>query len=156
MTFSIIYWIYSNLDGIHSSLDRIHSRPIPLIFSVDSNHSRLEWLLSTLNHQMMVIVIILGSEIDKNIIPSDSNSQLWTWILGYGLIAEYQNTLDGILSTLEWFQSTLDRKQSRLDSIHSIAGKHILAKNQDFFFVVSSQKLKLYITFTSLINAKTC
>ena len=34
---------------------------------------------------------ILGSEIDKNIIPSDSNSQLWTWILGYGLIAEYQN-----------------------------------------------------------------
>ena len=52
---------------------------------------------------MMVIVIILGSEIDKNIIPSDSNSKLWTWILGYGLIAEYQNTLDGILSTLEWF-----------------------------------------------------
>ena len=75
---------------------------------------------------MMVIVIILGSEIDKNIIPSDSNSKLWTWILGYGLIAEYQNTLDGILSRMEWFQSTLDRKQSRVDSIHSIAGKHIL------------------------------
>ena len=126
MTFSIIYWIYSNLDRIHSSLDRIHSRPIPLIFSVDSNHSTLEWFISTLNHQMMVIFIILGSEIDKTIIPSDSNSKLWTWILGYGLIAEYQNTLDGILSRMEWFQSTLDRKQSRMDSIHSIAGKHIL------------------------------
>ena len=32
--------------------------------------------MSRLNHQMMVIVIILGSEIDKNIIPSDSNSKL--------------------------------------------------------------------------------
>ena len=128
MTFSIIYWIYSNLDRIHSSLDRIHSRPIPLIFSVDSNHSRLEWFISRLNHQMMVMYNILGSEIDKNIIPSDSNSQLWTWILGYGLIAEYQNTLDGILSTLEWFQSRLDRKQSRMDSIHSIAEKHILSE----------------------------
>ena len=104
---------------------------------------------------MMVIVIILGSEIDKNIIPSDSNSKLWTWILGYGLIAEYQNTLDGILSTLEWFQSTLDRKQSRLDSIHSIAGKHIL-KNRilcselSYFLLNSILAKREYFQFATL------
>ena len=74
----------------------------------------------------MVNVNISGSETDKNIIPSDSNSKLWTWILGYGLIAKYQKTPDGILSRLEWFQSRLDRKQSSLDSIHSIAEKYIL------------------------------
>ena len=126
MTFSIIYWIHSNLDGIYSRLDRIHSRPIPIIFSLDRNHSRLDRIHSRLNHQMMVLYNISGSETDKNIIPSDSNSKLWTWILGYGLIAEFQKNPDGILSGLEWFQSRLDRKQSRLDSIHSIAGKHIL------------------------------
>ena len=91
MTFSIIYWIYSILDGIYSSLDRIHSRPIPLIFSLDRNHSRLDWIMSRLNHQMMVNVNISGSETDKDIILSDSTSKLRTWILGYGLIAEYQN-----------------------------------------------------------------
>ena len=39
----------------------------------------------------MVNVNISGSETDKNIIPSDSNSKLRTRILGCGLIAEYQN-----------------------------------------------------------------
>ena len=39
---------------------------------------------------MMVLYNISGSETDKNIIPSDSNSKLWTLILGYGLIAEFQ------------------------------------------------------------------